>query len=72
VLEDNEEELGPLLKDFNAALANLRKQEKNVTASLSGLAVMAHYFANATGNGPWMDLHVPVGLPDNITCGLEC
>jgi phospholipid/cholesterol/gamma-HCH transport system substrate-binding protein len=33
---------------------------------------MAHYFANATGNGPWMDLHVPVGLPDNITCGLEC
>ena len=72
VLEDNEEELGPLLKDFNAALANLRKQEKNVTASLSGLAVMAHYFANATGNGPWMDLHVPVGLPDNITCGVEC
>jgi phospholipid/cholesterol/gamma-HCH transport system substrate-binding protein len=60
------------LKDFNAALANLRKQEKNVTASISGLAVMAHYFANATGNGPWMDLHVPVGLPDNITCGLEC
>jgi phospholipid/cholesterol/gamma-HCH transport system substrate-binding protein len=72
VLEDNEEELGPLLDDFNAALANLRKQEKNVTASLSGLAVMAHYFANATGNGPWMDLHVPVGLPDNITCGVEC
>jgi phospholipid/cholesterol/gamma-HCH transport system substrate-binding protein len=72
VLKDNEAELGPLLKDFNAALANLRKQEKNVTASMSGLAVMARYFANATGNGPWMDLHVPVGLPDNITCGLEC
>jgi phospholipid/cholesterol/gamma-HCH transport system substrate-binding protein len=72
VLEDNEDELEPLLQDFNEALANLRKQEKKVTASITGLAVMAHYFANATGNGPWMDLHVPEGLPDNLICGVEC
>ena len=72
ILEDSKGELQPLMDDFTAALANLRKQEKNVTASITGLAVMAHYFANATGNGPWMDLHVPVGLPDNLTCGVNC
>jgi phospholipid/cholesterol/gamma-HCH transport system substrate-binding protein len=72
VLADNEKELDPLMKDFSAALANLRKQEKNINASISGLATMAHYFANAAGNGPWIDLHVPVGLPDNLTCGTGC
>ncbi len=72
VLKDNEKELEPLMRDFTASLANLRRQEKNINASISGLAVMAHYFANAGGNGPWIDLHVPVGLGDNLTCGLEC
>ena len=72
VLADNEAQLEPLMKDFKAALANLRKQEKKVTASIEGLGTMSRYFANAAGNGPWIDLHVPVGLPDNITCGVEC
>ena len=72
MLADNEKELEPLMKDFSAALANLRKQEKNINDSISGLATMAHYFANAAGNGPWIDLHVPVGLGDNLTCGTGC
>lgn len=72
VLADNEAQLEPLMKDFKAALANLREQERKVTASIEGLGTMSRYFANAAGNGPWIDLHVPVGLPDNITCGVEC
>lgn len=72
VLADNEEQLDPLMKDFSAALANLRKQEKKITASIDGLGTMSHYFANAAGNGPWIDLHVPVGLPDNLICGTNC
>ena len=72
VLADNEAQLDPLMKDFKAALANLRKQERKVTASIEGLGTMSRYFANAAGNGPWIDLHVPVGLPDNIACGVEC
>lgn len=72
VLSDNEKELEPLMRDFTASLTNLRKQEKNINASISGLATMSHYFANAAGNGPWIDLHVPVGLGDNLTCGLGC
>ena len=71
VLADNEAQLDPLMKDFKAALANLRKQEQKVTASIEGLGTMSRYFANAAGNGPWIDLHVPVGLADNLTCGAE-
>jgi phospholipid/cholesterol/gamma-HCH transport system substrate-binding protein len=72
VLADNEAQLEPLMKDFKVALANLRKQERKVTASIEGLGTMSRYFANAAGNGPWIDLHVPVGLADNITCGVDC
>ena len=72
VLADNEAQLDPLMKDFKAALANLRKQEQKVTASIEGLGTMSRYFANAAGNGPWIDLHVPVGLADNLTCGRNC
>ena len=72
VLADNEKQLDPLMKDFSAALANLRKQEKKVTASINGLGTMSRYFANAAGNGPWIDLHVPVALADNVSCGVEC
>ncbi len=72
VLADNEKQLDPLMKDFKAALANLRKQEKKVTASINGLGTMSRYFANAAGNGPWIDLHVPVALADNISCGVDC
>jgi phospholipid/cholesterol/gamma-HCH transport system substrate-binding protein len=72
VLADNEEQLEPLMRDFSAALANLRKQEKKISDSIDGLGTMAYYFANASGNGPWIDLHVPVGLPDNISCGVTC
>ena len=72
VLADNEAQLDPLMKDFTAALANLREQERKVTASIDGLGTMSRYFANAAGNGPWIDLHVPVGLADNITCGTNC
>ncbi len=72
VLADNEAELDPLMEDFGKAVKNLRAQEKNINASLSGLGTMARYFANAAGNGPWIDLHVAVGLPDNLTCGTGC
>ena len=72
VLADNEAELDPLMEDFGKAVKNLRNQEKAISDSIAGLGTMARYFANATGNGPWMDLHVAVGLPDNITCGRGC
>jgi phospholipid/cholesterol/gamma-HCH transport system substrate-binding protein len=72
VLADNEKQLDPLMKDFSAALANLRQHEQKLTDSIDGLGTMSRYFANAAGNGPWIDLHIPVGLPDNLTCGTNC
>jgi phospholipid/cholesterol/gamma-HCH transport system substrate-binding protein len=69
VLKDNDAELAPLMHNFTVTLNTLKTQKKNLTASIDGLSTMATYFANATGNGPWVDLHVPVALGDNITCG---
>jgi phospholipid/cholesterol/gamma-HCH transport system substrate-binding protein len=69
VLKDNDAELDPLMRNFTVTLNILKTQKKNLTASIDGLSTMATYFANATGNGPWVDLHVPVALGDNITCG---
>ena len=69
VLTDSEAEFGPLMRNFTVTLDTLKAQKKNLTASIDGLSTMATYFANATGNGPWVDLHVAVGLGDNVTCG---
>lgn len=72
VLKDNEAELDPLMEDFGIAVKNLRKQEDQISDSIAGLGTMARYFANAAGNGPWIDLLVAVGLPDNLPCGRGC
>lgn len=72
ILDDNEHDLKPLMRDFTAALDNLRTQEKKITDSIDGLSTMSRYFANAAGNGPWIDLHVPVALGDNLACGTNC
>lgn len=68
VIDDNEARFKPLMKDLTTTLELLRKHEKGLADSINGLAYTSRYFANATGNGPWMDLHVPVVVPDNIAC----
>lgn len=72
VLDDNRADLDPLMRDFTAAVDNLRHQEANITASVDGLATVSHYLANAAGNGPYLDLHVPVALGDNLSCAAGC
>lgn len=72
ILTDNEPDLDPLMRDFTIALDNLRKQEKQITASVDALATVSHYLANAGGNGPYLDLHVPTTLSDNQACIAGC
>jgi len=70
VLDDSDEELEPLMRDFTTTLDALKRQRTDITASVDGLSTMVTYFANATGNGPWMDLHVASALNDNLTCAV--
>lgn len=69
ILRDRDKEIGELQRDFTAALANLRKQEKQIEASIDGLATAAHMLANAAGNGPWIDLHAASLITDDTACG---
>jgi len=69
VLKDNQAAFEPLMRNFTVTLKTLKSERKNLTSSIDGLSTMVTYFSNATGNGPWMDLHVPDALGDNFTCG---
>lgn len=71
VIDDNEDEFEPLMDDLSTTLALLREHEAGLTESIKGLGTTARYFANATGNGPWMDLHLPNSIPDNTSCLLS-
>lgn len=68
LLDDTEEDLDPMLRDLTTALDGLEDARDDVTRALSSLATMTKYVANASGNGPWLDLHVPVAINDNLAC----
>ena len=70
LLADTSADLGPLMKNLTTSLDSLEKAKKDVVGALDGLSTMSRYVANASGNGPWLDLFVPVALGDNLTCSI--
>ncbi|MEJ7633822.1 MCE family protein [Aeromicrobium sp.] len=68
VISDNKTELTSMMKNFKSTLRLLQEHDKSLTDSIDGLATTSIYFANATGNGPWLDVHVPSLIPDSFTC----
>lgn len=68
VIDDNDAQFAPLMKNLTSTLKLLREHDEGLQKSIGGLAYTSRFFANATGNGPWMDLHVPVIIPDNMAC----
>lgn len=69
-LADTRADTGPLLRDLRRVITVLRKHDKSLTRGVRSLAVASRYFANASGNGPWLDQHLSTGIPDNLYCGL--
>lgn len=69
-LADTRSDTGPLLRDLGRVIRVLRKHDDSLTRGVRSLAVASRYFANAAGNGPWLDQHLPTGIPDNLYCGL--
>lgn len=70
ILEDNQELFDPYFEQFNILLSTLEEHEAGLEESIRGLATMAHYLSNATGNGPWLDLYIETILPDPLLCTL--
>jgi phospholipid/cholesterol/gamma-HCH transport system substrate-binding protein len=70
VLTDTKADLGPTLRDLNTAIALLKSHEKSLGLAVDNLATAAKYVANASGSGPWINLHSVGGaLPDAAACG---
>jgi phospholipid/cholesterol/gamma-HCH transport system substrate-binding protein len=70
ILDDNADRFGPMLKDLDAITTALNARDEQLRASLHNLAVTSRYFANAIGDGPFINLYFPENLPDKVRCGI--
>jgi len=57
IVTQTREDLRPALRDVNLALAALKKEDRSLTHVLKVMAPAVRYVANATGNGPFVDLY---------------
>ncbi|MFC4945940.1 MCE family protein [Pseudonocardia sp. GCM10023141] len=69
LLHDTQGELGPLIDRLDKVAGLLADNEKSISDLLVTAAPAVRYVANASGNGPWVDLSGPaLVLPDNVLC----
>lgn len=71
VVDDNDARLEPLLADLETVLGILVDREAEIRKATRNVAVSSRYLANASGNGPWVDLYAPDGMPDNLYCATK-
>lgn len=71
LLDDNADKLRPMLKDLDAVTAVLNARDKQLRIALHNLAVTSRYFANGTGDGPFVNLYLTdTAVPDKARCGI--
>lgn len=72
IVSQTQEDLRPALRDVNLALASLNKEDKALKKVLDVMAPAVRYVANATGNGPFVDLfaHDPAFPADDQLCAM--
>jgi phospholipid/cholesterol/gamma-HCH transport system substrate-binding protein len=72
LLVETRGDLDPGLRDLDTALASLRKQDRQLQDVLVEMAPAVRYVANATGNGPYLDLFLnsPALPADDANCAL--
>jgi phospholipid/cholesterol/gamma-HCH transport system substrate-binding protein len=70
IVSQTQEDLRPALRDVNLALASLNKEDKALKHVLDVMAPAVRYVANATGNGPFVDLYAedPAIPADDALC----
>ena len=70
IIDDNGDDLGPMLKDLDAVTSVLIARDDRLRVALHNLAVTSRYFANATGDGPWINLYFTDAIPNKLRCGI--
>lgn len=70
ILDDNADKLGPMLKDLDAVTSVLNARDEELSTAMHNLAVASRYFANATGDGPFINLYFTEGVPNKLRCGI--
>lgn len=70
IVTQTRDDLKPALRDVNLALASLNKEDDALKKVLDVMAPAVRYVANATGNGPYVDLygHDPAIPADDALC----
>jgi len=67
----NDKTMRTLLKQFDETLEVLQEHSDDLATTLQRSAPFARYFANATGNGPWLEVGAPYFLlPDDFWCAV--
>jgi phospholipid/cholesterol/gamma-HCH transport system substrate-binding protein len=70
ILDDNGDKLRPMLKDLDAVTTVLNARDDQLRTALHNLAVTSRYLANATGDGPFVNLYIPDNIPNKARCGI--
>ena len=73
----NSKQLRPTLIQLKTLMGTLVDNKEYLDHTLKAVTAQSRYFANATGNGPWIEVFAPDFLiTDNLVCAvttpLEC
>ena len=73
IVSQTKEDLQPALKDVNLALDSLNDEDEALKQVLDVMEPAVRYVANATGNGPYVDLygHDPAIPADDALCAAK-
>lgn len=72
LVRENEDRLRPMLRNLGVVLDTLRRNEAALERTAVLLGPAARYFANATGNGPYLDVVAPNAIfPDSSLCRIQ-
>jgi phospholipid/cholesterol/gamma-HCH transport system substrate-binding protein len=67
----NSKQLRPTLMQLKTLMGTLVKNKESLDQTLKAVTAQSRYFANATGNGPWIEVFAPDFLvTDNVFCAV--
>lgn len=69
IVDDNQAKVGPMLADLETVLTTLTRNARHLDRTVRMMGPVSRYYANASGNGPWVDVYSPTFIfPDTISC----
>ena len=71
LVRDNQKQLRPTLIQLKTLMGTLVKNKDALDHTLKSVTAQSRYFANATGDGPWIEVFAPDFLiTDNVVCAV--